>query len=133
MMLGLALLLNGCGPGNGLPADLISHLADRGIKITPLSVQAPLSSRGGYIVAQCAPQTVASIISTFKLKRIQPDDPRWSRTIEKAGKAGAVKEMWGVSGRPADFKLKSGGQFEYFYVLITEDGLMYLVAEYAYG
>ena len=30
-------------------------------------------------------------------------------------------------------RLKNGGQFEYFYLIITQDGFMYLVAEYAYG
>ena len=49
------------------------------------------------------------------------------------GGVAAVKELGGVTGRPAQFKLKDGGQFEYFYLMVTENGLMYLAAEYAYG
>jgi hypothetical protein len=44
-----------------------------------------------------------------------------------------AKEIWGVSEHPTQFKLKDGGQFEYFYLLVTPDGEMYLFAEYAYG
>ncbi len=35
------------------------------------------------------------------------------------------------NGLPA--RLKNDGQFEYFYLLITNDGQMYLIAEYSYG
>ena len=44
-----------------------------------------------------------------------------------------VKEMWGITGRPPQFRLQNGGQFEYFCLVVTGDGLMYLVAMYAYG
>jgi hypothetical protein len=133
VMLGVAAMLTGCGRGNGLPADLVSHLAQRGINITPSRVQAPLSSRGGYVVTGYSAHTATNIIGTFKLEATQPGDRQWRWAVDRAGGVGAVKEVWGVAGRPAQFKLKSGGQFEYFYLLITEDGLMYLVAEYAYG
>ena len=92
LMLGVAWLLTGCGRGNGLPAELTSHLAERGITITPSSVHAPLSSRGGYVVARCTPQTVTNIIATFKLVRIQPDDRQWRWAIDRAGRG------WGSEG-----------------------------------
>jgi hypothetical protein len=41
--------------------------------------------------------------------------------------------MLGNGGRPTQFRLKSGGQFEFFYLVVTKDGMLYLVAEYAYG
>jgi hypothetical protein len=133
LMLTTASLLTGCGRSNGLPSDLTSHLAQQGIKITPLRVHAPWSSRNGYVVARYAPEIATHLVVTFKLQRIQPDDRQWSRVIDRAGGVGSVKELWGATGRPAQFKLRNGGQFEYFYLIITEDGLMYLVAEYAYG
>ena len=74
----IASVLCGCGRGNGLPSDLTKHLSDRGIRIAPSRVHAPLSSRCGYIVARNDAKLSADIIS-------------------------------------------------------TEDGLMYLLAEYAYG
>jgi len=133
LVLVVASILGGCGRGNGLPTELIGHLADRGIKIVPARVHAPFSSRGGYIVAPYDPRIATTIVSTFKLERIEADDLQWRMAIDRAGGTAAPKELWGVAGRPAQFKLKSGGQFEYFYLLITNGGLMYLIAEYAYG
>ena len=133
LLLAAATILGGCGRDNGLPRELISHLSNRGIKITPSRVRAPLSSRGGYIVAPFDPRIATTIVSTFKLERIEADDHQWRMAIGQTDGTAAPKELWGVSGRPPVFKLKSGGQFEYFYLLITTDGMMYLIAEYAYG
>jgi hypothetical protein len=133
LMLATASLLSGCGRSNGLPSDMTSHLAQQGIKVMPLRVHAPLSSRNGYVVARYAPEIATNLVAAFKLQRILPDDRQWRWAIERAGGVGPVKELWGVTGRPAQFKLKNGGQFEYFYLIVTEDSLMYLVAEYAYG
>jgi len=133
LLLLAAAVLGGCRRGNGLPSDLIRHLARQGITITPVRVQAPLSSRGGYVVAHDSPAVAANIVATFKLQRIAPDDEQWGRVIERAGGAAAVKEMWGIAGRPVQFRLKNGGQFEYFYLIVTQDGFTYLLAEYAYG
>ena len=127
------MILNGCGRGNGLPTELTSHLTERGIEIAPLHIHAPLSSRSGYIAARYAPQIATKIVATFKLERILPEDPQWHRAIDLVEEEVDVKEFWGITGRPTQFRLKNGGQFEYFYLLITEDGLMYLIAEYAYG
>jgi hypothetical protein len=133
LILAGASILSGCGRGNGLPTDLTRHLAERGIKIVPSRVQAPVSSRGGYIVARYDPQIVTNIIATFKLESVRADDRQWRWAIDRTGGTVAPKELWGVAGRPAQFRLKRGGQFEYFYLLITHDGLMYLIAEYSYG
>jgi hypothetical protein len=133
LVLAAGLFAGGCSRDNGLPKELTRHLADRGVQITPIRAQAPLSSRGGYIVAAYNAQTVTNIVATFKLEKIESDNRQWRWAIDKAGGAVNPKELWGVAGRPAQFKLKSGAQFEYFYLLITTDGLMYLLAEYAYG
>ena len=133
LVLAAGLFAGGCSRDNGLPKELISHFADRGIPIMPSRFQAPLSSRGGFIVAQYNAQTVTNIVATFKLARVGPENRQWQRAIDQAGGTVAAKEIWGVAGRPAQFKLKSGAQFEYFYLLVTADGLMYLIAEYAYG
>jgi hypothetical protein len=92
-----------------------------------------LYSRGGYIAAPYAAETAANLVARFKLQRIHREDRQWRRAIDGAGGVLSVKELWGVAGRPTQFKLRNGGQFEYFYLVITEDGFMYLVAEYAYG
>jgi hypothetical protein len=84
-------------------------------------------------VAPYTPEVATNLVVVFKLQKILPDDRQWHWAIDRAGGVGPVKELWGVTGRPAQFKLKSGAQFEYFYLIITEDGFMYLVAEYAYG
>ena len=133
LVLAAGLFAGGCSRDNGLPKELIGHLADRGIIIAPTTTQAALSSRGGCVVAQYNAQAATNIVATFKLEKIGSDNRQWQRAIDKAGGAVAPKELWGVAGRPAQFKLKSGAQFEYFYLLITADGLMYLIAEYAYG
>jgi hypothetical protein len=131
LMLAAVLLLNGCN--NGLPSELTHHLARHGIIITPARVHAPLSSRGGYVVTRHVPETATNLIATFALQEISPDDEQWHWVIEQAGGVTAVKELWGVTGRPMQFKLSNGAQFEHFYLLITENGFMYLLAEYAYG
>jgi hypothetical protein len=133
LMLAAVWILTGCSRSNGFSSELTSHLARQGIKIAPVRVHAPSSSRGGYAVVRYTPQAATNIVATFKLERVQPDDRQWRWAIERAGGVAGVKELWGITGRPAQFKLKNGGQFEYFFLLITENGLMYLVAEYAYG
>jgi len=133
LVLAAGLFAGGCSRDNGLPKELMGHLADRGIQIVPTRADAALSSRGGYVVAQYNAQSVTNIVATFKLERIGSENRQWQRAIDKTGGTVVPKELWGVTGRPAQFKLKSGAQFEYFYLLITVDRLMYLVAEYAYG
>ena len=133
IFLTVAIFLSGCGRGNGLPSDLTGHLSAHGIKIVPSSVHAPLSSRAGYITARHDAQLSANIISTFKLEKIPTEDRMWKFAIDRAGINATPKEVWGIAGRPTQFKLKNGGQFEYFFLMIAEDNSMYLIAEYAYG
>lgn len=129
----VAAMLSGCGRDNGLPRDLAGHLAPNGISISAAQTHAPLSGRDGYLMARHDPGIATRIVSTFNLEKITDDDPRWRFALQHAGAIPTAKEVWGASGRPAKFKLKDGGQFEYFYLVITADGWMYLVAEYAYG
>jgi hypothetical protein len=126
-----ATMLGGCGRGNGLPSDLIGHLAGHGITIKPTRVHAPLSSRGGYVVTQYSAVVATNVVTTFKLQRMAVDDVQW--VLARAGGLTGVKEIWGITNRPAQFRLRGGAQFQYFYLIITEDGFMFLVAEYAYG
>jgi hypothetical protein len=132
-LLAATALLGGCGRGNGLPGDLAAHLSSQGISIRPVRTHAPLSRRDGYLVAKHDPEAAAKIVSTFKLEKITADDHRFQIAVDRAGGLTTVKEVWGASGRPSQFRLKNGGQFEYFHLVITTDGWMYLVAEYAYG
>jgi hypothetical protein len=56
---------------------------------------------------------------------------RWNNHSET--KLSGWVEAWGISGRPEEFRLRNGGQLEYFYLIVTHDGRMYLFTEYAYG
>lgn len=132
-LLVVVLLLPGCGRDNGVPRDLTDHLKARSILVQPSRTHAPLSQRGGFLVTRYDAQVAAKIISTFSLTKLAVDDPAWVVTARTLGVTVAAKELWGASGRPSQFKLKDGGQFEYFYLLVTPDGELYLVAEYAYG
>ena len=133
VVLAMIATLTGCGRDNGLPADLTRHLADQGITISPSHTHAPLSSRGGYVVVPSTSQLAVDLIAEFDLEEVKPGDPIWNRMADQAGGTAAIEEMWGIAGRPAQFKLEDGGQFEYFYLVVTNDDLMYLLAEYAYG
>ena len=128
-----AFLLPGCGRDNGMPRDLTEHLKARGIIIQPTSISAPVSKRGGFVIMNYDAKVAAKIIATFSLKKIPADEPHWAVTAQNVGATVTAKEVWGAPGRPSQFKLKDGGQFEYFYLLVTPGGEMYLYAEYAYG
>ncbi len=129
----LATFLSGCGRDNGLARDLVSHLKASGISIQPSRVHAPLSERGGYLLTRYDAQVAAKIISAFALNSVPTNDARWLNDTSRVRGSIVGKELWGASGRPSQFKLKSGGQLEYFYLVVTPDGEMYLFAEYAYG
>jgi hypothetical protein len=128
-----AALVAGCGRGNGLPSDVAQHLAAHGIKISPTFSHAPMSQRDGYLVVPFNASMATHLAATFKLEKIEKEDRRWQWAVEHSGGITTAKEIWGINGRPPQFKLKNGGQLEYFYLVVTTDGRMYLVAEYAYG
>lgn len=129
----LVLILVGCGRGNGIPSDLISHLAQAGIHITLRGEHAPMSSRGGYLVVDYSSALATDIIAKFKLRQVTPSEGLWALVRQKLEAPPTIKEMWGIGGRPQQLRLKDDAQFEFLYLIITTDGLMYLVAEYAYG
>ena len=133
LLLTLAFSLFACTRGNGLPDQLLAHLASRGIKVESLRIHAPYSSRGGYVVARYDEAAAKAIVTTFQLRKIGPDDPQWKFAMVQAGGGTVPSELYGLTGRPEQFKLANGGQLEYFYLLVTDEGLMYLVAEYAYS
>jgi hypothetical protein len=126
----IVLLAHGCGRDNGVPADLVNHLARHGIQIRALGSRAPLSSRGGFVTFEHDTAVEAKIAAAFRLERLAPEDPRFSSY------AGRIAEkpvaLWGIGGRPASLTLENGSQFESLYLLVTE-GRSYLFAEYAYG
>ncbi len=134
-LLPLALLatLPGCGRDNGLPTDLARHLARAGIRIEPLRTHAPWSSRGGYLVVKRTDGLAARIVSEFGLEPVTPGGREWKDVAVRVGVPTGIRRMWGLSGRPERFRLGDGGQFENFYVVLTEAGELYLAAEYAYG
>jgi len=129
----LATAFVGCGGGNGLPADVVRHLAEAGIPCTPERVHAPWSSRGGYLVMRYSAETATNIIARLRLEAVPLDDPAWLAARRTLDRADGIQEVWGVHGRPAQLRLKNGGQLEHLYLVRTADGLMLLVAEYAYG
>ena len=129
----LVLVLGSCSLDNGMPRDLAAHLRSHGISLHATRASAPISQRGGYVVAKYDAPTVQRIVERLRLERLAPDDPQWLLVSRSAAGSLEVKELWGASGRPAAFRLKDGGQFEYVYLLVTPGGEMWLFAEYAYG
>jgi hypothetical protein len=126
----ILLLAEGCRWDNGIPTDLINHLAIHGIDLRASGSQAPLFGRSGFVFFDRNPALEGKIVTKFQLEKIAPGDPRFSfyagQTVEKP------VSLWGIGGRPDNLKLKDGAQFEHFYLLITEKRC-YLFAEYAYG
>lgn len=127
------LLLPGCGRDNGLSLDLMRHLSASGIYIEGSRVHAPRSERAGFLVTKYDAQVAARIIDTFALEKLAPDDARWLSDTGRMRGQIVGKDLWGVTGRPPQFRLKNGGQFEYFYLVVTSAGEMYLFTEYAFG
>lgn len=130
-VLGLAALAAGCGRGNGLPAALRGHLAEQGIVLPAAGSVAPLSSRAGLLYFAGDPALEAAIIAQFDLRKIEAGDPAFRFITGRVSEQ--PRALWGIAGRPARLKLGNGLQFEYLYLLTTEDGRTYLFAEYAYG
>lgn len=129
---------SGCESDHGLSKDVIRHFETEGIQIEPLSVHAKAWSRSGHIIAKHSPEQVAKIVEAFRLAAIAPGSDeelaltiRWNNHSET--KLSGWVEAWGISGRPKEFRLQNGGQLEYFYLIVTQDGRMYLFAEYAYS
>jgi hypothetical protein len=127
------LLLPGCGRDNGMSLDLMLHLNASGIYIQQSRVHAPLSERAGFLVTQYDARVAARIIDTFALEKLPTDDARWLSDTGRMRGQVVAKDVWGAWGRPPKFALKNGGQFEYFYLVVTPAGEMYLFAEYAFG
>ena len=123
----------GCGRRNGLPQDVARHLADNGITLKVTRSHAPLSSRGGYLIAQHDIAAAKKIVSTFNLPPVPTTEPAWQRTAEQWKIAAKPTAIFGATARPTALKLKNGSQLEYLYLVVMDDGTMWLFAEYAYG
>ena len=96
-----------------------------------LGFQAPLSSRAGHIYFEEDPRIEQEIIAKFNLRKVQQGSPEFESISTQV--AEKPKALWGVSGTPAELKLKDGGQLDYLYLLKTMEGRTYLFAQYAYG
>lgn len=120
-----------CARANGLTGDVVGLLSDRGVKIEVLTTEAPLSSRSGVLTLRPTFQLAEKIVSALELKLIDPKDSRFRAVSGRA--PGQPKALWGVSGRPQQLKLNDGAQLEYLYLLTTQEGEAYIIAEYAYG
>jgi hypothetical protein len=127
------LLLSSCGMGNGIAEDLTAHLKSHGILIQPLRSSAPLNKRNGYVVVEGSKELAYRMSATFDLTKVSVQDADRIVQRQNIKDSISIKEAWGASSRPAKFKLKNGAQFEYFYVLLTSKGELYLLVEYAYG
>ena len=130
-VIGVAAVAGGCGRDNGLPGDLTEHLAGHGISLDVLGSQAPLSSRAGLLFFEENPSIEQRIIAELDLESVEPGSEEFESVSTRV--VAKPRALWGASGRPAKLKLADGGQFEYLYLLKTEDGRTYLLAEYAYG
>jgi chemotaxis receptor (MCP) glutamine deamidase CheD len=76
---------------------------------------------------------VTGMVAKFGLKPLAIGDQSVRWAMSQLGISVAVKDVYGLTGRPVAFKLRNGGQFEYFFLIVAKDGQMYLLAEYAYG
>ncbi len=133
VMLAAVLFLAGCALDNGMPRDLARHLASQQIILHPKRTSAPLSSRAGVVFAAYDSVTMARVIRIYGLRRWALEDPQWVSARPLLGPAVTPSQVWGITGRPAQFRLRDGGQFEYFYLVVTTTGEMCMLAEYAYG
>lgn len=133
VLVAAALLLAGCSMDNGMPKDLAEHLRSRQIVVHPKRVSAPLSSRGGFVAVDYDSATMVRIIRAYDLRQVPLEDPEWVATQKSLEPGLRASQIWGATRRPVQFRLKDGGQFEYFYLVVTPGGEMYLFAEYAFG
>ena len=122
---------SGCGRNNGLPDDLTEHLAGHGITVGVVEAEAPLSSRSGLLRVEGTPGFEQAIVAALGLEPIERASPEFERVAERLPVPPG--SLWGASGRPPALRLADGGQLEYLYLCLTEDGSTYLLAEYAYG
>jgi hypothetical protein len=129
--------LSGCDRHGGLSESLVRHFENKQIRIVPLRVSQSPWSRSGYVIVEHSPEKVAQIIKTFGLRSMDADASDAAQRDFILRDAGLEKdrftEAWGLFGRPSEFRLSGGGQLEYFILLVSSDGFMYLLAEYAYG
>jgi hypothetical protein len=128
---GAIALAGGCARDNGLPGELTKLLAGNGITVPVSGSEAPLSSRAGLVFFQADPTLERKIIAAFGLRRVEPESAEFEAAAARV--AARPNALWGVAGRPAALKLPGGGQLENLYLLTTQDGRTYLLAEYAYG
>jgi hypothetical protein len=128
---GVAALLAVGSCGNGLPSDLVRHLAKRGLSVRVLHSEAPISSREGLVLIAPDPVLEAGIIREFGLERVEPDGSSGRYVATKLSAAPVA--IWGLAGRPASLRLGNGAGFEYLFLVKTATGRTYLVAAYAYG
>jgi hypothetical protein len=126
----LVVVASSCTRDNGLPADITALLVSHDFTIRASGVQAPRSSRAGFIYIDRNVDVEAKIVRAFRLEKIDSGDRRFERY------GGQIREaplaMWGIAGRPTSLRLKNGSQFEYLYLLATASHT-YVFAEYAYG
>jgi hypothetical protein len=77
------------------------------------------------------PLAETRLVAALGLVVVDSYDPIF-RTI--SGRVAAEpKALRGISGRPAQLRLRNGAQLEYLYLLTTQDGRSYIITEYAYG
>jgi hypothetical protein len=114
---------------NGFSRDLTSHLNANGISLSLVGSDAGVGSRRGHVSFRADPAVEAKIIERFGLKPVEPTAAPQITSMLPMG----TRALWGIVGRPATLKLKSGVQFEYLYLQKTPDGLTFLAAEYAAG
>ncbi len=123
---------SGCLFDNGLPADLLTLLAARGLQPQVLSQQASVRSRAAHLVLLRDAALERRIVASFGLAPVsQP-----VLEVEQAIAAAAITPaaVLGITGRPAVLKLANGAQLEYLYLVTTASGnRSWLFAAYAYG
>jgi hypothetical protein len=114
---------------NGFTRDLTAHFAANGIVLSLVGSDGGIGSRRGHVSFRADAAVEATIVERFGLKPVEPSAVPQIMAVLPMG----TRALWGITGRPATLKLKSGAQFEYLYLQKTPDGLTFVVAEYAAG
>jgi hypothetical protein len=127
------LLFAACSGDNGLPADVIALLAEKGVTVKPMASKAPFAKRSGWVEATPAPLLIDRITAGLGLPECRPDDPALRAMLARADVDVAIDKAFAIAGRPPTLRLGNGGQFEFLCLVLGKDKRLLLVAEYASG
>ena len=123
--------ITGCSFDNGLPASIAILLKRKGIDWPIQTSHAGLGTRRATL--SLVPNEVAQskAIAAFELPTIESDSKQYDWLVQQQRLRPLA--AWGLAGRPPQFRLDSGRQLEYLYLLQTSEENVVMLVSYAYG